>query len=177
MMKTVFTRARPVLLLVLAWFVLAGATQALAVERKLTFAVSGVVQSLKVKPGDAVKAGTILAVLDQTPFQARKQAADARASSARLIFEQTQVKRDQVRELYESLSASQEDVDKAEVAHANAKADFEVAQSKADISAWRLRRASLTSPFSGTVTAVPGYPGMVLNTYAGGQTVVIVNAP
>lgn len=147
-----------------------------AAERKLAFAVSGVVQSIKVKHGASVKAGTVLAQLDQTTFIARKKAADTAAKSAKLIFELAEVKAQQTRELFDALSTSQEEVDKAETELARSESAFQDAKSQADIAAWRLQRSSLTAPFSGTVSSIPGYPGMVVNTHAGTQTVIVVNA-
>jgi len=152
-------------------------TQGQAGERKLSFAVSGVVATLNVRPGDRVTAGTVLAVLDQSPFKSRKRAADASATAAKLIVELAEVKRAQVQELFDALSTSQEEVDKVAIEHAHAVSAFEAAKSKAEIATWRLQRSSLTSPFSGTVSAVAGYPGMVINTYAGSQPVVIINTP
>ncbi len=164
-------------LLVLTSFLSLGASGVQAGERKLAFAVSGVVETLKVKVGDKVAAGSVLAVLDQTPMKSRKRAADVATASARLIVDLAAVKLNQMRELFDALSTSQEEVERAEIAHANALTNYETAKSKAEIAAWRLSRASLVTPFAGTVSAVPGYPGMVINTYAGSPTVMVVNTP
>ncbi len=169
--------SRAIFLLVMASFLSLGASGAQAGERKLAFAVSGVVESIKVKAGDKVTAGSVLAVLDQTPFKAHKRAADVAAASTKLIVDLAAVKLNQMRELFDALSTSQEEVEKAAIAHANALSSYESANSKAEIAAWRLARASLVAPFAGTVSAVPGYPGMVINTYAGSATVVVINTP
>jgi len=169
--------SRPLSLLVLALFLSLGASGAQAGERKLAFAVSGVVETLKVKVGDKVAVGRVLAVLDPTPFKARKRAADVAAASAKLIVDLALVKLEQMRELFDALSTSQEEVEKAEIAHANALTSYENAKAKAEIAAWRLARASLLTPFAGTVSAVPGYPGMIVNTYAGSPAVVVVKTP
>ena len=155
---------------------LATVSEAQAAERKLSFAVSGVVASVKVGSGEIVKAGTVLAVLDQTTFLARKRSADANADATKLILDLAEVKARQVRELFDALSTSQEEVDKVETALANARSGYEAARSRAKIAKWRLQRSTLNAPFSGTVSSVAGYPGMVVNTYAGVQTVVIINA-
>jgi len=164
-------------LLVLTSLLSLGASAAQAGERKLAFGVSGVVETLKVKAGDKVAAGSVLAVLDQTPFKARKRAADVAAASAKLIVDLATVKLNQMRELFDALSTSQEEVEKAEIAHAKALTNYQSTKSKAEIAAWRLARASLVAPFAGTVSAVPGYPGMVINTYAGSSAVVVVKTP
>ncbi len=169
--------SQALLLLVLTAFLGLGASTAEAGDRKLAFAVSGVVETLNVKAGDKIAAGSVLARLDQTPFKARKRAADVAAASAKLIVDLAAVKLEQMRELFDALSTSQEEVEKAEIAHANALASYESAKAKAEIAAWRLARASLVAPFAGTVSAVPGYPGMVVNIYAGSSAVVVVKTP
>jgi len=167
---------RRLFLFSLPLFMLASVHQAVAAERKLSFAVSGVVASVNVKAGQKVKVGTILAVLDQTTFIARKRSADAAAKSTKLILELADVKAVQVRELFDALSTSQEEVDNAETALANAQSAYEKAKSRAEIAGWRLQRSTLRAPFSGSVSSTPGYPGMVVNTYAGTQTVIVINA-
>lgn len=163
------------LLALLALFLLTTGQSAQAADRKLTFAVAGVVASINVKPGQSVKAGTVLAVLDQTPFLARKKSADTAAKSARLILDLAEIKAEQTRELFDALSTSQEEVDKAETSLAKAEAAFEKARSAAVVAEWELERASLRSPFSGSVSSIPGYPGQVINLNAGSPTVVVVN--
>ncbi|MBL6932083.1 MAG: biotin/lipoyl-binding protein [Rhodospirillales bacterium] len=167
---------RTLLLLSLPIVIIATSDHALAGERKLSFAVSGVVESISITPGASVKSGTVLAVLDQTTFLARKRAADAAVESTKLILDLADLKSTQVRELFDALSTSQEEVEKAEIALANARSAYEAASSHAEIAHWRLQRATLISPFEGTVASIPGYPGMVINTYAGLQAVVVVNA-
>jgi multidrug resistance efflux pump len=161
----------------MALLLFGGLNLAQAAERKLSFAVSGVVAALKVKPGDSVRMGTVLAVLDQTTFKARKRAADASADSAKLIARLAETKLSQTRELFDALSTSQEEVERAEITNTHALVAYEQARAKAEIAAWRLQRATLRSPFAGTVSGLPGYPGMVINTYAGIQAVVSINVP
>lgn len=175
MHKTPFSILRFLMAFTTFGFLLSMETSAQAAERKLSFAVSGVVASVKVKSGETVNVGSVLANLDQTTFVARKNAADAALDTARLVLQLAEVKAQQVRELFDALSTSQEEVDEAETALANARSGFEAAKSRVEIAGWRLRQATLTAPFSGTVSSVPGYPGMVVNTYAGTQTVIVVN--
>jgi RND family efflux transporter MFP subunit len=166
---------RPLSLLLLTLLLTLSTNSAQAADRKLSFGVSGIVIAVKVKPGDRVKAGDVLAVLDPTIFKARKRSADANAKASKLIFELAEVKLTQMRELFDALSTSQEEVEKAEIAHAHALATYEKAKSSAEITGWRLQRTVLKSPFAGTVTDVAGYPGMVINKFAGTKTVIIVN--
>jgi len=149
-----------------------------AAERALSFAVSGVVAEVKVKSGDAVSKGAVLAVLDARPIMARKRAADARVVTAKAVNDLSKRRFNQLQELYEALSASAEQVEKAEITYVNARADLADAKAKAAVCAWNLEHATLTAPFAGTVAKVPGYAGQVVNTEAvPSQPVVTLDTP
>ena len=145
-----------------------------AADRALGFAVSGVVASVDVKAGDAVKAGDVLARLDPVPFQADKRAADAAVKASKTIFDLADLRYTQTKELFDALSTSAENVEIAETARAQALMDLESARAAAARAAWALNRASLKAPFPGTIAATPGYPGLVVNVQAGTPTVVVV---
>lgn len=159
----------------LAVFLALTGFDAQAAERKLSFAVSGVVDSVKVRSGQTVEKGAVLAVLDPLPFAARKRAADAGAKAAQLIHDLARVRLEQVRELFDALSTSQEEVEKAETAHAEAQARSAEARARADLADWEWRRSRLTAPFAGTVAGVYGYPGLVINLQGGNQTVIALS--
>jgi multidrug resistance efflux pump len=148
--------------------------QAKAAEHNLSFAVSGVVASVKVKIGDQVKVGTVLAVLDLTPFNAVKRSTEAASSLAKLMLDISEVRLNQAQELYNALSTSGEEVEKARIEYEKALSGYQNALSQDEIATWRLQQATLKAPFFGRVSAVPGYPGIVINTSAGNQAVVVV---
>ena len=148
--------------------------QARAAEHNLSFAVSGVVASVKVKIGDQVKVGTVLAVLDLTPFNAVKRSTEAASRLAKLMLEFTKVRLNQAQELFDALSASGEELEKAIIEYEKALSGYQDARSQDKIATWRLQQATLKAPFLGIVSAVPGYPGIVINTSAGNQAVVVV---
>ena len=149
---------------------------AMAAERALSFGTSGVVAEVKVKSGDAVTKGTVLAVLDKRPIESAKRAADARVATARVVLKLSQQRFKQTQERYDSLSASAEQVEQAQITFVTARSDLVKAQADAAICAWNLDRASLKSPFAGTVSNVPGHAGQVINiTAAPGQPVVVIN--
>ena len=150
------------------------ANQANAAEHDLTFAVSGVVESIKVKIGDQVKVGTVLAILDLTTFNAVKRSTEATRTSAKVMLGFAEVKMKQAQELFDALSTSGEEVERAEVEYAKAFSDYQNARSQDEIANWRLQRATLKAPFSGIVSAVPGYPGIVVDISASNQTVVVI---
>lgn len=145
-----------------------------AADRSLAFAVSGVVADVKVKAGQSVKVGDVLAVLDLKPFQAKKRAADAALKATKTIFELADLRYNQTRELFDALSTSAENVEIAETARAEALIAYENARRDVALAAWMLERASLKAPFAGTVSSVSGYAGMVVHVHAGTPTIVVV---
>ncbi len=165
------------LLIAIAMAVLTlSSTAAMAADRALGFAVGGVVAEVKVKVGQRVKAGDVLAVLDLRAFQAEKRAADAAHKATKSIFDIAVLRHTQTVELFDALSASAEDVQKAEIERDTALITYENARRDDAIAQWNLDRATLRAPFPGTVSAVPGYPGQVVTLMSSPVDVVVINA-
>ncbi len=143
-------------------------------ESKLAFAVPGVVAEVMVKAGQAVVAGAPLARLDALPFAARNKATVARRKAAAASLDWAVRNRDRVKELFDDLSTSGEELEKAEDALIKAKALHAEAIAHADIAEWRLRRATLRAPAAGTITLVPGYAGMVVNPLSANPTIAVL---
>ncbi len=162
---------------------LAGAVAALlmvsgaagAAERKLAFAIRGVVAEVMARTGQSVDAGQALARLDTRPLEARRKAAVARLQSARITLEYAKKNKNDTKQLFDDLSASGEDLEKAEIRLAEARAKHARARARTEIIAWKLARATLRAPAAGTVRGVPGYPGMVVNPNASIDPVVILD--
>lgn len=152
-------------------------TTSWAADRTLSFAVSGVVANIKVQSGAQVKQGQVLAVLDLVPFQADKRAADITVRSTKIILDLATRRLDQVRELFDALSTSAEQVELAETAQAQARIAYENARAKATQTGWRLGRASLKAPTAGTIASTPGYAGQVINLNAATQPVMVLSTP
>lgn len=143
--------------------VVAIAVPADAGERRLAFPVAGVVDKVLVRSGQKVSAGTPLAVLDLLPLSAAKRAADARVVAAALDHKLAAANRERVRQLYDDLSTSAEELEGAESKLAAAMAGFEQATAAAEIAGWNLEHGTLRAPRSGIVSDIPGYAGLVVN--------------
>jgi len=167
----------PVLAIVLAIVLLAAPGPAFAAERKLSFPVEGVVEDVLVKAGQSLEAGAAMAQLDPRPLKARKSEADAGLTAAEARLKFAGQNRDRAKQLFDDLSTSAEELEKAEIALINARADKARAQAEADIAAWRLAHATLRAPVAGTVAAIPGYAGMVINPAVETTPVVILTTP
>jgi membrane fusion protein, multidrug efflux system len=105
-------------------------------KAELSFPLTGNVRTVTVKPGDSVKAGEILASLDDAVLQARTQVADADLQAAQI----------QYKYLYRS-GTDQEHMDVAQ-------SDVDRAQALLDVAKATLAQATLTAPFDGTIASV-----------------------
>ncbi|MCP5372779.1 MAG: biotin/lipoyl-binding protein [Hyphomicrobiales bacterium] len=166
-------RAAALLLVALGAATLAPA--ALAADRKLAFAVAGVVDKVLVRSGQRVAAGAPLAQLDPAPFEARAAAAEAALAAADLDLKHAEENLTRVRQLYDDLSTSGQALEEAESRLAHAQATQLRAKARSDLAAWRRDRATLRAPRAGTVAAVPAYPGMVVDPRAAITTAVVLS--
>ena len=114
----------------------------------LTFPVSGTVTSVRVEPGDTVRRGQVLAVVDDAALVAVRRAADASLTAAQ-------------EQLAEHRSDGSSDVQVAADEAAVVSARAALADAEADVSA-----ARLTADMRGTVTAV----GLSVGDVVGGAT-------
>jgi RND family efflux transporter MFP subunit len=147
----------------LAGLSLVGASPLWAVDKlELTTRVSGVVETVLVKPGQRVKKGAVLLRLDRTVLQARLE--EAQAEHARAQADEAEAKREQGRaqELYDRTVSSTSELEAAQLRYARAKADLSAAQARRVIAQKNLADAELKAPFGGVVDAVPGGPGTVV---------------
>lgn len=165
-----------------AWAVLApllvgmlSSGSAFAADRPLSFAVSGVVMEVTAQSGKAVKAGAVLARLDARPFAAKVEMAKAAVAEAEMELKFADQNEVHAKQLFDDLSASAEELETAQLRHAKAKTALATAKAKLTMANWRQERAVLTAPGAGTVVAVPGFVGQVVNPNAGIQPVVVLS--
>lgn len=147
----------------LAGLSLVGASPLWAVDKlELTTRVSGVVETVLVKPGQHVKKGTVLLRLDRTVLQARLD--EAMADQLRAQADEADARREQGRaqELYDRTVSSTSELEAAQLRYARAKAALSAAQARRVIAQKNLTDAELKAPFGGVVGAVPGGPGTVV---------------
>jgi multidrug resistance efflux pump len=154
-----------------------GVSPTWAAERELAFAVRGVVEQVLVKVGQKVEAGAPLARLDSTLYRIHQKASGIILESAAIELKFADKKHRQEKELYDDVSTSLESLETTIRAAAKARARHARAQAKADSAAWKLERATLRAPAAGTVRAIPGYPGLIVNPAAAIMPVVVLDIP
>lgn len=143
---------------------------------ELTTRVSGVVDTVLVKPGQRVKKGAVLLRLDKTILQARFD--EATAEHARAQADEADAKRelDRAKELFNRTVSSTSELDAATLGHARAQSALSVALARRTIAQKNLQDAELKAPFDGVVSAVPGGPGTVVVVDCQPKPLVILNA-
>lgn len=128
----------------------------------LGFKVGGKIGSLKVKVGDQVRAGALLATLDATEAgaQAAAMAAQVRAAEAQLALAQDSERRTQA--MVQSGSFAEASGVQSSQQRALALAQLDAAKAQASLARVSLSNHTLTAPFTGTVTKVPDGIGEVV---------------
>jgi RND family efflux transporter MFP subunit len=122
-------------------------------KASLSFPMTGVVNSVAVKEGDAVTASQTLVTLNTTILDA-----NVKAEQADLAAAQTQVK------YLKRIGTDQEHIDAS-------LADVERAQAALDSATATLKQASLNAPFDGTIASVAISPA---ETVIPGQVVIMI---
>lgn len=129
----------------------------------LSFRVSGKLIERRVRLGDRVKAGEVLAQLDPTDQQ--RQVASAKAALAaaehRLLYAKQQLDRDEAQFSHQLIAASE--LEQAEDAHAAALAARVQAAAELTVADNALRYHTLTADHDGVITAEDAQTGQVVS--------------
>jgi RND family efflux transporter MFP subunit len=127
----------------------------LAPERaKLAFERDGRIRDLPIRLGDAVKAGSVLARLDDSVMEEEVRASEATLAQAREMAALAVRDADRLRRI-QDVGATEAEIDRAEARARNEAA--KVSQMEADLALVRarLRQGVLVAPFDAIVTARP----------------------
>jgi RND family efflux transporter MFP subunit len=137
-------------------------TLAAVQSASLGFKVGGKIGSLKVKVGDQVRGGALLATLDATEAgaQAAASSAQVRAAEAQLALAQDSERRTQA--MVQSGSFAEASGVQSTQQQALALAQLDAAKAQAALAKVSLGNHTLTAPFAGTVTKVPDGIGEVV---------------
>ena len=121
--------------------------------------VPGELQGLLVREGDFVKAGQIVARIDDTEFKARVRQAQQQAQSAKAQVDIAKRSFDNNRSLVEQGFISKTALDTSTASLTSAEANYLAAQANADVASKALEDAILRSPISGQVAQRLAQPG------------------
>jgi RND family efflux transporter MFP subunit len=121
--------------------------------------VAGELQDLRVREGDYVKAGQVIARVDSTEFQARVRQAQQQAESAKAQVDIAKRSFDNNRSLVDQGFISKTALDSSIATLASAEANYRAAQAAVEVSAKSLDDTVLRAPISGQVAQRLAQPG------------------
>ena len=129
---------------------------------ELAMPVSGAVASVAVNSGERVVKGQVLLALDETPFQATVQ--EAEALLVRRKSERDEAARDakQAQELYDRTVLSTVELENAKMKFDRAEAGYKAARAALDRARYRLRVSALRAPFDAVVLSRQAEPGQAI---------------
>lgn len=135
--------------------------------------VAGELQDLRVREGDPVKAGQVIAKVDVTETQARLRQAQQQAEAAKAQMDIAQRTFDNNRSLVEQGFISKWALDSSSASLAAAQANYRSAQAAVDVIAKSLADTVLLAPINGIVSQRLAQPGERIS--VDGRIVEIVN--
>jgi RND family efflux transporter MFP subunit len=121
--------------------------------------VGGEVEQLRLREGQDVRAGDVIARVDTRNLQAQYDREAAAVEKARADLELARLNRDKNRTLLEQRFISQNTFEQTESAYASSVASFKLAEAEARVAKINLDDAVIRAPFSGTVAKRLVQPG------------------
>jgi membrane fusion protein, multidrug efflux system len=160
-----------------------GVTQA-GTEARLSFKVAGTIKALKIKVGQKVKKGQLLAELDGSTIALQVQQAQASYAQARAQQRNAKAVYERTRKLYETNNATRAALDGARTSWESTRAAAAASGKQIQLARSRLVDCKLSAPVAGAVSAVKAEvnenvnPGqMVLSLASEGLPEVKVTVP
>lgn len=142
---------------------------------ELTTAVSGVVEKVLVKPGDKVKKGQVLLILDQRVIKANYLAAEKSVTSANLTMQEAKKELERTETLYEQTVISDHELELAKVNFAKTELQHADAQRSKTHAQYQLDYSQIIAPASGKVLSIDAWPGMVVNNQFSAVTLITLS--
>jgi RND family efflux transporter MFP subunit len=136
--------------------------------------VPGVVSRMAVDRGDAVRAGQLLAVIEAEGIRSAAAGAQAQVVAARAALSVAQQRLESSRKLFERGAISEIDLKTAQAGYEAAEGQLAAARAQAASAGESARRATVTSPIAGEVSARPVSAGEAVS--PGDPILTVVNS-
>lgn len=136
------------------------ATVQFARRAELAVPVSGVVQEVSAAAGAHVSRGQALLKLDDTPFRAAVEHAEAEQARAAALHTEAARDHRHAKELYDRTLISTVELENAKLRMDRAAADLRQARARLTQARWSLGQCTLSAPFDAWVVDVRATPGM-----------------
>ena len=130
-----------------------GTVQA-GVESRISFKVPGTVIEVKVKVGDSVRKGQLIARIDPKDFKLRMQEAEAALTQAVAAARNARSQHERVMALWENRNAAKGDLDAARAARESAEAAVQSIEKRLEQARLQVSYTKLTAPVSGSIAEV-----------------------
>ena len=138
---------------------------------KMSFKVAGTIKQLPVKLGDEVKAGTLLAALDEKDYKLKVQQSEAALKQAKAASRNAEARYGRVRSLYENNSISRSELDGSRAAAEQARASVQMLERQLEQAKLQVTYTRLVAPSNCSIAEVQAE---VNENVASGQAVVLV---
>jgi len=142
-------------------------------EAKLSFKVSGTMDSIKYKVGDHLKKDALIASIDDTDARLNYEKSLVSLEKSRIQKETAKSSLTRVKGLYENNNVSLQDYETAKTNYAAAKAAFNADKKNVDLQKRSLDYFKLYAPISGIVAAVNAEKNENIKS---GQVIVVMNS-
>lgn len=129
------------------------------VQATLKSKVGGEVEQLKLREGQDVREGDVIARVDTRNLQAQYDREAAAVEKARADLDLARLNRDKNQQLLEQKFISQNTFEQTESAYAGSVASFKLAEAQARVAKINLDDAVIRAPFSGTIAKRLVQPG------------------
>jgi membrane fusion protein, multidrug efflux system len=152
-------------------------------ESKLSFKIGGTISDLKIKVGDQIAKGALIATLEGTDYGLQVQEAKASLDQAVAQERNARAQYDRVKSLYAANNASQQDLDSARTAYESARAGVAAVRKRVELAQTRAGYTRLDAPVAGKIAKVsvekgenvqPGAVVAVLNSGARAEVEIAV---
>lgn len=127
------------------------------------FRVAGKVNQLLVEEGDVVKAGQLLALLDQTPYNAQVEEAEANVNAIAVNLKNAEILYRRRQELIGIGGVSQEDLDNMRANFEQLTANLQQAEAALQVRKDNLAYTEAVAPVDGVILTRIREPGTVVN--------------
>lgn len=124
------------------------------VESRISFKVPGTIHRLVVEVGDTVRAGQLIAELDDEDYRLQVQRADAGLAQARARARAADADYARARQLYENANLSRSDLDAARSASESAESSVSAYERELELARLQLSYTRLAAPVAGAVASV-----------------------
>ena len=125
------------------------------VESTLSFRVPGAIEELRVRVGDRVRAGQLIARLDAVDYELQVKETEASLSQTQAQAQNADAGLRRVRGLYENDNASRADLDAAVASAASASAQVESVSKRLELALRQVVYTQLLAPVAGAIAEVP----------------------